>query len=281
MACKFEYKGKMYNQDELVKVLEQMPPSEASKFIPEVQSVPDAPFKKNWHELALKRAIKEAADNGYERLSWTPGEAQAARYDLSKQVDKIAVPMVNKDGTRSVRIDAKQGTPFKLMVDEKGIVDGSHSSSQFSGKPLSDVVGKEMADKIMKLEKADEFSGDGLKIGGEGMKGFYDQIIPKSVEKIAKEYGVKVQKGETNSKFILKNKYGHEAKGGVTKAEAELELKKKSGRDDEGWKIEKESNPVYYIDISENMRQGVKQKGFPLFSAPTPALVAIDYEPEF
>jgi hypothetical protein len=36
--------------------------------------VPDAPFKKNWHELALKRAIREAAENGYDRLSWTAGE---------------------------------------------------------------------------------------------------------------------------------------------------------------------------------------------------------------
>lgn len=291
MACKFEYKGKMYNQDELVKVLEQMPPSEASKFIPEVQSVPDAPFKKNWHELALKRAIKEAADNGYERLSWTPGEAQAARYDLSKQVDKIAVPMVNKDGTRSVRIDAKQGTPFKLMVDEKGIVDGSHSSSQFSGKPLSDVVGKEMAEKIMKLEKADEFSGDGLKIGGEGMKGFYDQIIPKSVEKIAKEYGVKVQKGDLNKQIskgpfeVKKMDDGFYSIFDGSGKEIETSFKSKNAAEDTMLNLkhakQKNPNPVYYIDIPENMKQGVKQKGFPLFSAPTPALVAIDYEPEF
>jgi hypothetical protein len=162
------------------------------------EGVPDAPFKKSWHELALKRMIREAAEKGYDRLSWTPGEAQAARYDLSKQVDNIAVPMVNKDGTRSIRIDAKNNTPFKLMVDKNGIVEGVGSGSQFSGKSLSDVVGKEMAEKIMKLDKPSEYSGEGLKIGGEGMKGFYDQIIPKSVNKIAKEYGVKVEKGKTS-----------------------------------------------------------------------------------
>jgi hypothetical protein len=54
-------------------------------------------------------------------------------------------------------------------------------------------VGKEMADKIMKLDKPHEFSGEGLKIGGEGMKGFYDQIIPKALEKLGKEHGVKVK----------------------------------------------------------------------------------------
>ena len=35
--------------------------------------------------------IKEAADNGYDAISWTPGEAQAARYDLSKQIEKITI----------------------------------------------------------------------------------------------------------------------------------------------------------------------------------------------
>src|ERR1019366_4855302 len=50
-------------------------------------AVPDAPFKKTWLDLALKRVIREAAESGKDRISWTPGEAQAARYDLSKQVD--------------------------------------------------------------------------------------------------------------------------------------------------------------------------------------------------
>jgi len=238
--------------------------------------VPDAPFKKNWHELALKRAIREAAENGYERLSWTPGEAQAARYDLSKQVDKIAVPMVNSDGTRSVRIDAKQGTPFKLMVDSKGIVDGSHSASQFSGKPLSDVVGKEMAEKIMKLEKADEFSGDGLKIGGEGMKGFYDQIIPKSVEKIAKEFGVKVQKGEVGSitgKITKLDNGRYKVEGGEN-AGVYSNLK------DAEEAISETKNPVFYIDIPDNMRQSIVGKGQPLFSG-VPTFTPVNYIPEF
>src|SRR5690606_1829263 len=45
--------------------------------------VPDAPFKKSWDELAFKRMLNKAANEGYDSISWTPGEAQAARYDLS------------------------------------------------------------------------------------------------------------------------------------------------------------------------------------------------------
>jgi hypothetical protein len=49
--------------------------------------VPDAPFKTTWPELSLKRMIRYAAENGYDKIAWTPGEVQAERYDLSKQVE--------------------------------------------------------------------------------------------------------------------------------------------------------------------------------------------------
>ena len=31
------------------------------------QLVPDAPFKTTWHELTMKRMIRYAAENGYDR----------------------------------------------------------------------------------------------------------------------------------------------------------------------------------------------------------------------
>jgi hypothetical protein len=37
---------------------------------------PDAPYKKNWTEFALKRLIKHAAENGYEQISW-PGDLES------------------------------------------------------------------------------------------------------------------------------------------------------------------------------------------------------------
>ena len=33
--------------------------------------------------------LRYAAENGYDRMSWTPGEQQAERYDLGKQLDSI------------------------------------------------------------------------------------------------------------------------------------------------------------------------------------------------
>jgi hypothetical protein len=43
-------------------------------------AVPDAPFKKTWHELALKRMVRWAAENGFDEIAWTTGKQQAERY---------------------------------------------------------------------------------------------------------------------------------------------------------------------------------------------------------
>jgi hypothetical protein len=53
------------------------------------RGVPEAPFKNDWHELAMKRMLREAAEKGYDRLSWTTGDQQAERYDLSKHIGRV------------------------------------------------------------------------------------------------------------------------------------------------------------------------------------------------
>ena len=194
--------------------------------------VPDAPFKDTWHQLALKRALKYAADNGYDRVGLTTGAQQAKRYDLSKQVDEIAVPMVNADGSRSVRIEPTEGGNIKLMVDSNGVVTGYGSgSTQFSGKKLDEVLGKEIADKVMNAQASAKFSGLDLQVGGEGMKKYYDEIYPSFLAKQGKKFNAKT--GETRIKT------GQGIPGGA---------------------------PVRYIDISPEMKSGVS-KGQPMFAA--------------
>jgi len=219
-------------------------------------AVPDAPFKDTWYQLALKRVLKHAADNGYERVGLTTGRQQAERFDLSKQVDEITVPMVNEDGTRSVRIDPTEGTSIKLMVDKDGIVTGyGAGSTQFSGKKLNDVVGKEMSEKIMQAERMTTFSGGDLQVGGEGMKKYYDEIYPKFLDKYGKKWNARV--GETQIK-VGKDvvDQGMMAPGigfiGETTVKAAP------------------SETIRYIDITPEMK-GAVSKGQPLFAA-TPAL---------
>jgi hypothetical protein len=209
--------------------------------------VPDAPFKDTWYQLALKRLTKYAADNGYERIGLTTGKQQASRFDLSKQVDEIAVPMVNEDGSRSVRIDPTSGTSIKLMVDDKGIVTGyGAGSTQFSGKKLSEVIGKDIADKVMKADADTKFTGLDLSVGGEGMKKYYDEIYPKFLDKYGKKYGASV--GETQ----ITTDYARDASG--------IPAQRPS------------KETIRYLDITPQMKEGTS-KGQPLFAA-TPLLPA-------
>ncbi|CAN5950984.1 unnamed protein product [Sphagnum jensenii] len=194
--AKIVYKDKTYDPEEFRAHLKTLPVQEMAKYIPSVKSIPSAPFEKTWHEMALRRILKMAADRGYDGVSWTPGEDQNKRYSLSHQVDKIAVPKVDVDGSRSVRIEPiGGGADFKMMVSPDGTVEGYYHASQFSGKKLDEVVGKEMAERIMAAKEPTEFEGKGLDVGGSGMRGFYDKIVPDYLNKFGKKYGAKV--GET------------------------------------------------------------------------------------
>jgi hypothetical protein len=54
-------------------------------------SPPDAPFKGNaWAELAMKRAIRFAAEEGFDVIAWTTGEQQNERYGLENYVSSIS-----------------------------------------------------------------------------------------------------------------------------------------------------------------------------------------------
>ena len=149
--------------------------------------IPDAPFDKNWHELAMKRMLRYAAENGYDKVAWTKGEQQADRYSLSKAFDSVERednPSVK--GRRFVFIGRNVEN---FVVDDEGkVIDSTISDSK--GKNLSELVGKDMAVKMMALENGDIIE-DGLRVGGEGMKGFYDQMLPRFMDKYGKKWGVK------------------------------------------------------------------------------------------
>ena len=55
--------------------------------------------------LAMKRMIRWAAENNFDRIAWTPGEVQAARYDLSTQIESLEI-LPLKDGTDKLAVYA-------------------------------------------------------------------------------------------------------------------------------------------------------------------------------
>lgn len=148
--------------------------------------VPDAPLKKTWHEFVLKRIIRMAAEQGYDRVAWTTGEQQAERYDLSKQIGSIIIGKNNNGGFDVMAYkDAESNRRGRNPLIEK---------TGISKNELADTIGKELADradKELELSTSKNYEGLDLKVGGEGMKGFYDKIIVDSVNKLVKKFGVK------------------------------------------------------------------------------------------
>ncbi|MBR6806149.1 MAG: hypothetical protein IKM47_06515 [Bacteroidaceae bacterium] len=220
-------------QDELLRLGEMKQAEEEARDARDraydaANSIPSAPFEKNWHELAMKRMLRLAAEEGFDKVAWTTGEQQARRYDMSRQVESISVEENTteefSDGTpvaKNIIISTTNGMDIRIVADAEGVIHGG----EYGGKHLSDVVGKEIAEKIMQPGSF-KLEGDGLRIGGEGMKGFYDKMLPSFVQKYTKKWGAKV--GEVTMPAL------------------------------------KENNTMHSVDVTPEMRENVMQ-GQPMF----------------
>jgi len=155
------------------------------------EGIPDAPLKKNWHEHALKQALMDAAEGDYDQLLITPGAKQAERYSLKNMLDSLSVGG-DQNGIRQVSwMPVGQRTDMALKFDKNGVVVQS-MLPELKDKHLSDVFGKEMAEKIMGAEPYQRFEGLDLEVGGKGMEGFYDKMLPSYLNDLGKKYGVRV-----------------------------------------------------------------------------------------
>jgi len=170
----------------------------SSKF---ATGVPDAPFKKTWPDLALKRMIHYAAENGFDRIAWTTGAQQAKRYDLSKHIEAVYAtqhrPFMTYRADEISRSAARGAGSTPVSYDLQIMLHGRRDRRVIvvAENDLPAYVGKDLADKIIE-QGGGQFRGLDLKVGGEGMKSFYDRRLVNSANKIGKKYGAKVGKSQ-------------------------------------------------------------------------------------
>jgi hypothetical protein len=216
-----------------------------------LDQVPDAPFKKNWHELAMKRLLNYASENGYDGVAITPGKLQIDRYEeaLRKNVDNLEYESYQNPDTGK--------TVYELSGSKNG--KQVFSKEDLSPEEVKDLVGKDMFAKIeagqgkslaeerplrpawMRLEGAD------ISIGGEGMKGFYDKMIPDYLNTFGKKYGSQV---ELNAMPIENQLTWRDELQNIHQQNPENKIQP--------------TKQLHYFKITPEMREEVKQ-GMPLY----------------
>jgi len=218
---------------------------------------PDAPFKKNWEEMAIKRLIHHAAEKGYHGIVMTPGKEQADRYGLAKHISKL-----NYDELGDLRAFDHEG---RMVLSKNIPVDELH---EHIGKELANKIAEnhnkrleakqvyrtalksdapnEVVDPLYKnyIAHPTEYSGLDLEVGGEGMKGFYDKKVPNIFNAVGKKHGVKM---ELNSHQIEK-----EPANRLQVGEMVYEDPAKIAQ-------------LHHFPISESLREDVLKNGLPLY----------------
>jgi hypothetical protein len=221
----------------------------AQSFIaqPTRNPVPDNPFRGNWYKPVINNFLVKAAQEGKGGIGFPVGEIVKDRYNLANVVDRIE--SYTDDYTVELYTPAPGG-PFKyvtidlkpalddankkqmrLTVDKDGLVWETNAGqyNRFIGKPLTEVVGKGVSEKILSNDSQVMTDLD-LKIGGEGKDKLYDDMLPKHLNEIGKRYGV--------------------------------QLEKRTIPFGEGKKKESE---VYFMPITEEMRNDILSQGLPMF----------------
>ena len=215
------------------------------------EGVPDAPFKKNWHEMALKKMIHHAAANGYDSIAITPGAEQADRYGLAKHVSDIRYDPYYKQ----LIATGQRGEAINKIAEPH---------------ELPSYVGKDVAEKLLKTpisQGMHKLSGLDLESGGEGMKGFYDKMIPSFLNQFGKKYGAKVQLGTIAGMSFP----DYLAKRNIELRNGEMFSSGFPLHSSAVKKAYEEENPIGHVlghtfPITPAMREDVTKNGVPLYA---------------
>ena len=211
------------------------------------RGTPDAPFVKNtkdWVALAVKRVMLLASQGNYDKVAFVNGQQSADRYNLAKQIDYIEYE----------KTDANEW--FIKAMDHTG----RSAVTEYGQTPdkLENLVGKEIAQKIVNNEGTREpgepkhygvLRNTELSVGGEGMKSFYDRIVPQVVNDVLKKLG-----GRTEDVSLALD------------PNEELDQWIPEDGEGDGSKAPVEKTSQVGFAVTPEMRNKLKGEGLPLFS---------------
>jgi hypothetical protein len=232
--------------------------------------VPDAPFKKNWHELAMKRLLNYAADNGYDSIAITPGAEQAKRFNLRNRVEQVSYTPATKN---------------LMAFDRSG--NAVVNESNVNPEDLEKYLGVGVTERLNQAEfegPSRVLRGESLEVGGEGMKGFYDQILPNYLNTFGKSYGAKVEPMSIDMGGFKVNRDSYPLPYRLELANSP-DIISRFATAEEAWAEAQRMGqmPLHNFRITPEMRESIKQKGLPLYQQigiPTAGAGAASQMPE-
>lgn len=149
-----------------------------------ITGIQDAPFVTKtdaWVSLALKRMIRYASENSFDKVAIINGKQAGDLYSLAKQVDEIIVEKL-PDGTFNIKATLPNGGGTQEIQND------------VRDNELEGLIGKDLAKKVVNQDYGTEvYDGGDLEVGNEGMIGFYDKIVPKVAKDVLKKLGGNVE----------------------------------------------------------------------------------------
>lgn len=155
----------------------------------DVVEIPSGPFvmkTEAWLTLSLKRVISYAVEHDFDQVGFISGEQSARQFNLTKEVDHLEL-----EGTHPYYSISAYDAAGKRVIHDT-----------CSAEKLNKIIGKGMAARLIaapettidgdtdhKPRAVRLLSGLDCKVGGDGIKVFYDTIVPIAAKKLLSRLG--------------------------------------------------------------------------------------------
>lgn len=144
-----------------------------------------------WVTLILKHMIIKAVEDGFGYIAWATGTQNADFYGLQHRLESISFAPAPDPEFTEVKMRRIDGGDINFTVNNSNGKVTRSSLYHSIGKTMEELVGKELATRI--VGKKGRVTHEGLKVGGEGMTRFYDEMLPSIVNNLIKKYDSKVE----------------------------------------------------------------------------------------
>ena len=243
------------------------------EFLVRSKNVPDAPMKDTWYQTALRKAVKDAVDQGSDRVGIVTGARNAERFGKGKRVDNIGITNF-EGGFKEIEMQTPDGGSFYAVVDKDGVISEANSNLvyEFNGKKLDEMIGKSAAQKVLSSQGNQFIPVSDVVVGGKGMKKYYDDVYPKYLDKFAKKYGSSVKEGSLGTD--KPQSFATMLEKSEFKSEWPFADKDRRNEIIDILEARTKKEPIRYIEITPEMRKAFGgNKGVPLFQM-APAIPA-------